>query len=431
MEEEIARDSSRLPDPPGQRTFAAYWDGITEDYGYSLFETPEWPKPAKCRSMWGPTNRQHRAGYKPSFQNGRAEIPSVWLESGDVEVSDSIAGRVVDRKKSWICIYQGWKQGMEFLHNAWKECGVDGWNYYQAPQIVADEEDVHSIGLARDPVSKIVSAYKEIVLRMHIQKFRKGNFVQGEMPSWHEDETSVHPGLEHTACLDWVFIGQPSDPKQMGTLEGTRAMESERFLRYLDALNCGCRYLEWQHAATSTWWMAMRRTVTASEKDRKQSKRNFYNPRFGSLMMSTVRMSAHDEIKRSGYGTPSIDEVWNTVDLSDEVPRLIENFDIPQNRSRIGSVHGGTCEHQSASTFMGTSIQKENRVKDATAGAPSDVLRSLVSEESTAQSICDSFAQDYICFGFEPPRQCSELRSSMLKYDLIVYEEGYRPKATS
>ena len=47
------------PNVPEGEHHLGFWDGITEDYGYSLFETPEWPKPAECRSIWGPTNRRY------------------------------------------------------------------------------------------------------------------------------------------------------------------------------------------------------------------------------------------------------------------------------------------------------------------------------------------------------------------------------------
>ena len=135
--------------------------------------------------------------------------------------------------------------------------------------------------------------------------------------------------------------------------------------------------------------------------------------------------SAEKGIKETGYGTPHVDELWNVADLTVEVPRLIDRFNIPQNISNIGSKWGGTCENQRAKTYYFTSEDKDAMPGiSRLSGAPTDVLKSVLSyDESLTQSICDSFAQDYICFGFEPPQECSELHSSMVKYDLILYQE--------
>ena len=39
--------------------------------------------------------------------------------------------------------------------------------------------------------------------------------------------------------------------------------------------------------------------------------------------------------------------------------------------------------------------------------------------ESLLNSICNTFAQDYICFDHEPPEACSLLRSIMKSHNLI------------
>ena len=141
----------------------------------------------------------------------------------------------------------------------------------------------------------------------------------------------------------------------------------------------------------------------------------------GLLPLRMPDMMSHDAIRRNGFGTPHVDEVWNTLDLSDEVPRLIRRLGIPQRQGLIGSAYNGTCENQSARTYFGTTEEKDKRSSgDASSGAPADVLRAAIAEEGAARSICDAFAQDYICFGLEPPVQCAELRASMERYDLIV-----------
>ena len=175
--------------------------------------------------------------------------------------------------------------------------------------------------------------------------------------------------------------------------------------------------------------MALRHTVDGTEESSKRFGRAWQKkrvegttaPLLGTLPRSIETWSAYEAIIRSGVGTTHIDEVWNVADLSTEVPRLIDRFGIPQNFENQANL----CENQKASTYTGTSAEKDSESGERhVGGSATDVLKSILSDdESLMQSICDSFAQDYICFGFEPPRQCSELRSSMVKYDLILYQE--------
>ena len=430
----LPEDAIRTDRP---RSWLAYWDGITKDFGYTIFEAPEWPKPSKCAKNWGPTNERYAGRFKDSFANGRTNVPAVRLRTGHSKVPPGSSGTSEDRaharskkQKSWVFIFQGYKQGMQFLRTAFTECGAGKSAEQQISVVrVADEEDVHAIGLARDPMSKIVSAYKEILYRT--QRSLRTNGDKFETDAWwHTNATSRYPGIEQSdSCMDWIFIGKPKDPKQITNVDTSSGMEAARFHAFLEALNCGCRYLDWMHVATSTWWMAMRRTVHETKKKDKSNRPPFEegsNPIIGSLPLTVDAMSTHRDIRRFGYGAPHIDEVWNTENLSAEIVELIDRFNIPQNATEIGSRWGGTCENQSAKTYYGTTEQKDEKQKGGLAGPVSTTLRELLSEESTAQSICDSFAQDYICFGFEPPRECSELHSSMVKYDLILYEEGYQ-----
>lgn len=541
--------------------WSGYWDAITEDYGFTVFETPEWPKPAKCRGMWGPTNERYAGRYKGAQANGRRLLPHVMLRTGvdarsegasdrpmvasslqPEETSGMRAGAATsthaEARKSWVCIHKGWKLGTEFLNSAWDECGVQ---YSPSIKLVRlfNETDVHTVGLARDPQSKIVSAYKEMLFRTQ-KKIREQPQAFDTRLSWRrvdppspqgeaggEDDGSTkhtsideksnsvslhkkdsighslrsseqasngsalgddvtsealettsdavdvqgirgrtgiiagaghldsYPGLENAdSCLDWIFIGQPTDPVKIGTLDASREEERERFKGFLEALSCGCRYLDSDYTATSTWWMAMRRTV--GEPTRKEAEGggggdggdgqnggssahaeerarpggaappgprspSDLNPVTGLLPLRMPDMMSHDAIRRNGFGTPHVDEVWNTLDLSDEVPRLIRRLGIPQRQGLIGSAYNGTCENQSARTYFGTTEEKDKRSSgDASSGAPADVLRAAIAEGGAARSICDAFAQDYICFGLEPPAQCAELRASMERYDLIV-----------
>ena len=221
----------------------ALWDGITEDYGYSIFETPEWPKPAKCRHVWGPTNRRYAARSKNSFSGGRKLIPTTLIMPGDpVDAPESTDGGVRPRKSS-VAILMGYKQGMQFLSTAWKECGVPKKSYLVSNALlrVPDEDDIHVIGLARDPMSKAISAYKEILFRLQYFKLRNTNGASlPHQPWWHKDETSVYPGIgEASTCLDWLYVGVPT---VLGDLKLVREeKEIERFLGYLEALHCGCR----------------------------------------------------------------------------------------------------------------------------------------------------------------------------------------------
>ena len=425
------REENMLENRP--RDWTGYWDGITEDYGYTIFEAPEWPKPSKCAKNWGPTNERYAGREKNSFRNGRVSLPFIVLPSGDVGRAEDAES--TQRKKSWVFIFQGFKQGMLFLRTAFKECGVVGYKTARSIERIADEDDVHAIGLARDPMSKIVSAYKEILVR-HVHLLIRPQDIEMDV-WWHSGAMSRYPGIEQAdSCLDWTHIGLPKDPAQMRTHEPSSEMEAARFHGFLEALNCGCRYPEWPHVATSTWWMAMRRTVTHPGQRRGlQKKPRSDNPLLGPMGLSTKKMFAHGVLNRTGYGTPHIDEIWNTVDLSTEIVDVIDRFEIPQNISDIGSRWGGTCENQSATTYFGTTEMKdrENTRQNGNSirGPESATLHELISEASTAQSICDSFAQDYICFGFEPPRECSELHRSMVQHDLIIYDEGYRGKAAA
>ena len=312
-----------------------------------------------------------------------------------------------------------------FLRTAWKECGAPARVLGRLIE-VADEGDVHAIGLARDPVSKVVSAYKEILARMQ-RKIRSGPDTFKTDPWWHANATSAFPGIERTdTCLDWIWIGQPRDPRALGP----GAMEDERFRGFLEALGCGCRYHDFQHVATSTWWMALRRTVTAPAAVSSYPSR-LRTPTYGLLPPSFEAIARHEDVRRTGYATPHIDEVWNTVDLSAEVPRLIERFGIQQDADKIGAVYNGTCEQQSARTYFGTAEQKDTdavgvKIYHSMQGPPAGELRALLAEESAARAVCDAFAQDYICFGLEPPRQCAALREAMERRGLVKFKEGYR-----
>lgn len=229
------------------------WDGITEDYGYSIFETPEWPKPAKCRNVWGPTNRRYAARNNNSFSGGRNTIPATFIRPGDpLDAPESTDGGVRPRKSS-VAVLMGYKQGMQFLNTAWEECGVSqkSASFSNVMWKVPDEDDIHVIGLARDPMSKAVSAYKEIVFRLQYFKFKRDSGASlPHQPWWHKDETSVYPGIgEASTCLDWSYVGVPTvldDLKKTPdwTPEEERLHEDkeiERFLGYLEALHCGCR----------------------------------------------------------------------------------------------------------------------------------------------------------------------------------------------
>ena len=170
----------------------------------------------------------------------------------------------------------------------------------------------------------------------------------------------------------------------------------------------------------------MRRTVTEPPDPRKRGGKKGAprNPVRGTLPLTIPGMTGNEDIRRTGFGTHHIDEVWNTVDLSAEVPRLIARFGIEQDEDQIGSRWGGACEGQKARTYTGTTAQKDSRSRRS-AGPPSDALRALLAEEGAARGVCDSFAQDYICFGFEPPRQCAALREAMERRGLVVYPESY------
>ena len=408
--------------------WSGYWDGITEDYGYTVFEAPEWPKPAKCRRMWGPTNGRFAGIQRTDFSSrhwlsrglGRIDFPSVVLKSGDFGKPAGAGGR----RKSLVSIYQGYKQGMEFLRSAWKECGVKREPVGEIDIVrVADEADVHAIGLARDPMSKVVSAYKEIMYRIPPKTRRKTDrYLEREEDFWWARGEAYPGSLEHGfSCLDWMFLTRTrEDWKEGYRFFEWSAREDERFRGYLEALVCGCRYLEWQHAATSTWWMAMRRTVTEARGPDAKT----VNAILGQIPPAMANISGHPEVRRTGYATPRIDEVWNTEDMSAEVPRLIERFGIQQDAGQIGKRFNGACEGQAPRTYLGTSEEKD--ANDEWPTPPSDRLREVLADAQVAEGVCDAFAQDYICFGLEPPRQCAALREMMERYDLVVYEEGYR-----
>ena len=427
-------------EPP---TWSGFWDAITKDYGFTVFEAPEWPKPTKCRRMWGPTNDRYAGLVKNRFSKnnylsrglGRIDFPSTLIRS-DV-TNAAVLGKQEDeeRQKSLVCIYQGYKQGMEFLRSAWNECGVTRLPAGNIRMVeVADEEDMHTIGLARDPMAKLVSAFKEILIRLPM-RLKWKHMVDSEETDFYR-RTEKFLGLEQTySCLDWIFIGHFG--KSKGNIQYKKGKwseaEAERFLAFVDAINCGCRFLDWQHAASSTWWMSLRRTVTGTdwEASRFESRyKTFRNPIVGSLPIAMANISSHEDIKRTGYATPRIDEIWNTVDLSAEVPRLISRFDIPQSTNTIGKTYG-SCENQSARTYLGTSKEKDNGESRAPS-PPTATLHELAAEVSVAESVCDSFAQDYICYGLQPPRACADLRATMEKYNLVVYnDEEYSHHAES
>lgn len=204
--------------------------------------------------MWGPTNGRWTGEYKHKKAGGRIDFPNILLQPGPSMRTDGDDGIDV------ISIAQGYKLGTQFLRQAFLNCGVTQKN---PTKIVAvpDEARVHTIGLTRDPLERLISGYKEIVFRLQwgIQKDASRFHTN---VSWsandNNDHYAAYPGLLNAdSCMDWLFVGlhqRDDDDGEQSVWDMSPDDEGKRFRAFLDVLQCSCRFHDWQHVASATWW---------------------------------------------------------------------------------------------------------------------------------------------------------------------------------
>ena len=169
--------------------------------------------------------------------------------------------------------------------------------------------------------------------------------------------------------------------------------------------------------------MGMRRTVENGKLDtdekRHRARTKLRDNFIIAVLPNTIdALMSHDSIVHRGFGAHRIDEVWDIDKLSDEVTSLISRFQLEQDEH-----DDDECQHQKPRTYYGTTEEKDRR-KSSLWGPKSDTLKDvLAKDEELITLICDTYAQDYICFGFEPPPECEALRNIMTRHGLIVSKQ--------
>ena len=271
-------------------------------------------------------------------------------------------------------------------------------------------------------------------------------------PSWYDRASanvSDYPGLGAAErCVDWMWALPVHRVGKIGE-EAYREGEARRFAAFLGVISCNCRFTWWQHMASMSWWMAAPRYFGVREMPEAPRKRAPLFPfrwlpkrdTFVYELAAGVRRGAHQrgdsprpEADAAGahFGAAVIDEVWDVANLSAELASMLERFDVraTDEEGADAPLDARACVGDGADAGSYTGSTEE---KDASGGrefglASAEYLEMLRSAGGGRHlvEVCDMLAQDYICFGFEPPEGCGRLAALMREHGLLSSPGGGR-----
>ena len=208
--------------------------------------------------------------------------------------------------------------------------------------------------------------------------------------------------------------------------------------------------------ATSSWWMSTPRyfgvpslpssagsPMGLSSND---SKEPLFPFRFVGKKDKFIYKAAEEARGREGaggadgkepghtanFGAAVIDEVWDVTNLSTELASMIERFDMrstdDDGADAPVDVHSCVESASSAdkSSYSGSTAEKDAK-GERKFGLPSSAYLELLRSAEGARhlvTVCNILAQDYICFGYEPPPECEQLTAIMRTHRLLGQNPG-------
>ena len=333
---------------------------------YIAFEDPLWPKPKECAST---------PSFRDPYRTAKFRSDPGGESFGDDSLPPLSIG-VIDTKFNFV-LYTGWKYGLVSLSD-YLECNFDEhvffttarskgpfsepsppeWirqhlNEYGLPplDLESDARKSKHFLVIRDPITRFVSGYREIMwryyLNMRVQnKQQAGQGQEKEVPQEEESEEESNP----------FKMSGYNDAVRRSALN--RWEDITNVTAFVHLTECGAQYPWWQHVQT--------------------------------------RSAISDQMVPSHHPAPRVDVVLHTESLTEDVSKLEKHAASTGWEKRCDLDHG----HSDSA--------KEGEGWDF---APSKIkiLSALRTDPALMRSLCEVYAIDIVCFSQKIPEECASL----------------------
>lgn len=407
-------------------------------------ESDDWPRPQRCES----------ASARAGLRAGRCAIPRRYLMSFDPALIVYMVQKTgqTTMRQWWTCAFNGNRSGLPYRSRA-------------RPTRKFARAPLH-VGMAREPLSRLVSAYGELLLwqtatavlhplraRVRLPDLATAEMVllgagaarraqlarERDPPSpaaARATARALAQRLRSSAAHGWLLAGYhgdverlllPPPPRPPGV--PLRAMppaaharghldEAARFRAFVRTAECTPRYPLWSHLASASAFLL------ASAEDEGASGPAARSALCGASALPTPRVRA---VLRSESLGADLGRVLTRVNASGRLRACL----LPHaNRARQpppGDASGGVGMAPAAGGVARAPVA--GRGAGLTPGSAADVaaegedeeedqrrafpraaeMRALVEgEDALARAACRLYVQDYVCFGYELPRACRQ-----------------------